>query len=261
MGIPEVFAMSPYYGGDKPGTTQKDVRELLQKVCWGEAEMELTPEMVDTLLPSTTCFSRPRTGRMVAEYSDRQYPNVVNLGCSTGLECYWTAHYLRSQGRIAQDENTILGIDVNESALKIARRGSYERWYYDKRKSGFHDFDRLEGDFTDFERSALIVRGSYERVEFDPRLKPLVKFESANLLDRDRLIELVGEGSADVITIMNVLKYLSPEAVRTVMDNALALLAEGGILILDNGGWRSLVDYDKVERVEGKRGLYKPSTT
>lgn len=175
---------------------------------------------VDFLMPSTTDFTRTWVGEEVTKLVNAPDPKIVTLGCSTGLEVYWIAHFLRQSGLLS-DEGRVTGVDVNASALRIAASGKYDKTFFD----------------ATFPRSgpveALSIDDVNRTVEFNDALKSSVHFRHANLLDFDALLEL-GLADMDLVVLMNVLKYLNPQAQNTVLSNAAKILHKDGLLFTDN---------------------------
>lgn len=174
---------------------------------------------IDFLMPSTTDFCRTWVGERVAALVKAPDPKIVTLGCSTGLEVYWIAHFLRQRGLLS-DAGRVMGVDVNASALRIAASGKYDKTFFD---ASFRRSGPVE---------ALSINETNRTVEFNDALKNSVRFGHANFLDLDALRGL-GLADLDIVVLMNVLKYLNPQAQNTVLSNAATVLRKGGLLFTD----------------------------
>lgn len=176
---------------------------------------------INFLMPSTTDFGRSWVGEKVAKFVESPDPRIVTLGCSTGLEVYWIANFLKKRGLLSE-RGKIMGVDVNESALEIARRGEYDKEHFDRKF-----YDRDSGAIE-----ALVVDEVEQRVRFRDDIKPHVNFVQGNIINLESLVSL-GLRDMDIVVLMNVLKYMSQAAQQRALANVKAILREGGILYTD----------------------------
>jgi chemotaxis protein methyltransferase CheR len=110
---------------------------------------------------------------------------------------------------------SIVGVDVDAEALRVAERGRYSGWALratppEQRRRWFRP-DRL----------GLVL---------DEEIRAAVRFVERSLTDDDP--ELWRPGGYDVIFCRNVLMYFTPEAVRKVLARLTEALAPGGYLFL-----------------------------
>jgi chemotaxis protein methyltransferase CheR len=137
-----------------------------------------------------------------------------SAGCSTGEEA-WSIAACLSDGPQAAQGLQVLGTDMSEKSLVTAREGRYGKWSQRREGAGMP--------------LALQPSGESE-MEVLPELRRLTRFERHNLLEPAPF--LAAGLKAGVIFCRNVLIYLSPAAVRRVVDNLAAALDEGGYLLL-----------------------------
>ncbi len=201
---------------------------------------------INFLMPSTTDFGRSWVGESVAKFVKSPDPRIVTLGCSTGLEVYWIAHFLKGQSLLSE-RGKIMGVDVNESALKIARSGEY-----DKKNFDMSFYDEESGAIE-----ALTIDEEKQRVRFRSDLKPHVDFAQGNLINLRSLVSLGLEGM-DIVVLMNVLKYMSPFAQQRALANVKKILREGGIFYTDGyTGDYLLAGHDSFVPVDENQGAFR----
>ena len=191
-------------------------------ICTTLEQIAENPESRETILaricPSTTFFNRNLIGEVVyARCKENKAPRVLSAGCSTGAEAYSIAMYFAEAGRLA--ETTIVGIDLNPAALRIARRGVYYNLY-----------------ITD-ERLPIGMQEKYlpqsgEIYTVAPEIRDAVRFEECSVLDADTLAG-IEDLPFDVITCRNILKYFPDQNIERAMYNMRGVLNTGGVLLLD----------------------------
>lgn len=221
----------PLFGRRELNGSQDRLASLLRLDGIDLPRLELR-RAINFLMPSTTDFRRTWVGEGVAKVVKSPDPRIVTFGCSTGLEVYWIAHSLKRRDLLSE-RGIIIGVDVNESALEIARRGEYDKESYDR---GFSDreFGVME---------ALVVDEVEQRVRFRDDIKLHVNFAQGNLIDLGSLVSL-GLQDMDIVVLMNVLKYMSPAAQQRVLANVKATLHEGGILYTDGYTCDLVLEHD-----------------
>jgi chemotaxis protein methyltransferase CheR len=135
-----------------------------------------------------------------------------SAGCSTGEEA-WSLAAVLSHGMDPGHPLEIIGSDMSEKNLSIARQGIYGKW--SMRREGGKMPEVLQGANPD-------------RMEVVPALRPLVEFKRHNLLDAAPL----NGRKARLIFCRNVLIYLNQAAVRRVISNLVAALEDDGLLVM-----------------------------
>ena len=164
---------------------------------------------------------------------------VLVLPCATGEEAWSVAAVIYGLG-IPADQVEIEAMDVNASALERARGGLYPL-----RKA--KDQAALAG--------LGVVSGDMIRV--DPALRPMVRFEMVNAMDRELL---QSRRPYDVIFCRNLLIYMGPSARLCVFETLSKNLLPEGLLFLGHAeqpppdeGWERL-------RVSGAFAWQRPSS-
>lgn len=200
---------------------------------------------INFLMPSTTDFSRSWVGERVAQFVESPDPRIVTFGCSTGLEVYWIAHFLKKQGLLSE-RGKIMGLDVNQSALEIARHGEYDKKYFDR---GFYERESGAAE-------ALIIDELQQKVRFRDDLKSHVNFAQGNLINLESLNSL-GLENMDVVVLMNVLKYMSPVAQQKALAGVKVILREGGIFHTDVYTSDLVLAHDSFAAIDDTRCAFK----
>jgi chemotaxis protein methyltransferase CheR len=141
--------------------------------------------------------------------SRRSDVRAWSAGCATGEEAYSLAACLLEA--MPPDATVdVVGTDLLERNLKVARQGVYGAWSCRPSGPSLH---------------ALLREQPSGRMAVTERVRRATRFELHNLLDRSP------NGPFDLILCRNVLVYFSPGAVRTVMPHLLEALAPGGALL------------------------------
>ncbi len=141
---------------------------------------------------------------------------ILSAGCSSGEEPYTLSIILHEMVDDLRDiDAKIVGIDIDESALKKAERGIYD------------------------ERSVKDVPGKYLDKHFDilpsgysvkEHVRRLVRFHKINLFDSTNLLR-VGK-QFDFVFCRNVLIYFSDESRRQVVENLYMMMKPGAYIFL-----------------------------
>jgi len=141
---------------------------------------------------------------------------ILSAGCSSGEEPYTLSIILHEMVDDLRNINAkIVGIDIDESALKKAKRGIYD------------------------ERSIKDVPGKYLDKHFDilpsgysvkEHVRRLVGFHKINLFDSTNLLRIGKQ--FDFVFCRNVLIYFSDESRRKVVENLYMMMKPGGYIFL-----------------------------
>jgi len=149
---------------------------------------------------------------LIQKRADTRTLNIWSVGCATGEEPYSLAITLTE---ILPDYQAwtinLIGTDINERALRVARQGVYRKWAF---RHTEHDF---QGGYFDPTPDGLMIH---------PKIKQMVHFRQANLFGN------VPPYTFDLILCRNVLLYFGQDAARraeTVLYDALA--PEGWLLL------------------------------
>jgi chemotaxis protein methyltransferase CheR len=189
--------------------------------------------LVSPLLNKESYFFRDK-GQM-ALLRDQILPEVIqrnlatrtlriwSAGCSTGEEAYSLAvlvdELLSERGDSSKRpwDVRILGTDIDEQAIRFARRGVYGAWSFRMVPSAVRErWFRKEGDGW--------------RVDQAPR--SAVRFERCNLVNDKFPSEGTGLSDIDLILCRNVFIYFVPEAVSSVLSKFALTLRVGGYLMM-----------------------------
>lgn len=170
------------------------------------------------LVPETYFFRGPEQFQYLARHlaprwaAGRGGPvRALSAGCATGEEAHSLAALLLAEVAPAGRAVEVLGVDLSEAHLEVARRGQYHRWSL--REAGpllYPVVQRLgEGEARVLEPVARACR-----------------FLAHNLL----LPLPEAEGPFDLICCRNVLPYLTVAAAQAVIGHLAARLHPGGVL-------------------------------
>ena len=150
---------------------------------------------------------------------DEHHLRIWCAGCSTGEEPFSVATILDAMGAALRGWNiSILGTDINPSALNKGAAGVYGEWSF---RSSPRDF-----------REKYFRRTGDGRFEIIPKIRKMVSFFYLNLAE-DVYPSLLNDTNAmDVIFCRNVLMYFTPERARMVVARLHRSLVDGGWLIV-----------------------------
>ncbi len=145
----------------------------------------------------------------------RRQLRVWSAACSTGEEVYTLAILFRLA--LPDFEIAVLGTDMNEASLEVARRGYYK--------------GRAFREVTAKSLSGMLVEDG-AGWSVSPEIRKLVTFQRLNLVtdlfpNQERQI-----ANFDVVVCRNVLIYLAPARIPTVMAKLAASCAPTSILVL-----------------------------
>lgn len=197
-------------------------------------EQELS-EVVDQLTTNETYFYREdfqlRTFieeiipeiRQRKEAEGKKQLRIWSAGCSSGEEPYTIATLLLDQPWINSWRVEIIGTDISQRVLQIARQGVY----------GDASFRNTEA--ANRERFFSPTDDGKSRIKDE--VKNLVSISHLNLFDSARIALL---GRMDVIFCRNVIIYFDRPGKKKVIENFFQRLVPGGYLLL--GHSESLVN-------------------
>ena len=142
----------------------------------------------------------PRLGRPV---------RALSAGCASGEEAWSLAACVSAQAGAATE---VVGLDVSEAALEIARRGEYSRWSVR----------------SDAASTWSALHPTPDGYVVEPTLRPRVRFQQHDL--REPIAPVFG--LFQVIFCRNVLVYLDAKAATRVVASLEGALAPDGVLVL-----------------------------
>jgi chemotaxis protein methyltransferase CheR len=148
---------------------------------------------------------------------DSRTIRICSAGCSSGEEPYSIAILLRKLiPNLEQWNLTILGVDVNQTALKKAKAGIYSPW-------SFRSID-LKTKQEYFQ----MINNQYH---IDQRIKNMVEFKTLNLV-KDRFPNNGSElRDIDLILCRNVFIYFEVSAIAKVLNKFYQALQPLGYLL------------------------------
>jgi chemotaxis protein methyltransferase CheR len=184
----------------------REITALTQELTVGETyflrHVEQFRALTETVLPDLL-RSSARSGPL----------RLLSAGCSTGEEAYSMAIALRESG-IGPDAS-ILGVDVNPTALARARSGRYTGW-------------SLRSVPESTRRRWFTTAG--DDVVLAPQVRAAVRFEQRNVALADP--GLWQPEAFDVVFCRNVIMYFTPEVMTEVVGRIARCLVPGGYLFL-----------------------------
>jgi chemotaxis protein methyltransferase CheR len=195
-------------------------------------EASLPRRVVEALLNNETYFFRDRAVfdqlnlhvlPMLAEQAGASRRlSIWSVGCSTGQEALSLAMtFLEQEARWAGWTIDIVGTDVSESVVELARSGCYTQFQIQR---------------------GLAVTQMLRWFDETPRgwqakeaLRGKVRFEVHNLLDPPPPSKAVGQGRFDLILCRNVMLYFEGPTRTRAFERLASALAPGGRLVLGGG--------------------------
>jgi chemotaxis protein methyltransferase CheR len=210
-------------------------------------ETSLARKVVEALLNNETYFFRDRAmfdlldQRVLPELARRRSAtrrlSIWSVGCSTGQELLSLAMMLAEQEqRWPGWSFDLVGTDVSESVIELARRGTYTQFQI-QRGLGVAQMLRWFGEVPD-------------GWQVDERLKRMVRFEVHNLLDGPP-----AQHRFDLILCRNVLLYFEGPTRARAFDRLGSALADDGWLML-GAGETVIGQTDRFVPAAGMTGLY-----
>lgn len=170
-----------------------------EAVCIGETFFQRHPEQLSFL--SSHLAARP----------SQEPLRVWSAGCSSGEEVYTLALQLVSATLPGNAPPLLLGTDVRDGGLDVARAGRYRNWSL----RGAGALRAVLGR-TDVDGS-LVIRDE---------LRAVTRFRRHDLL-REGVPE---EAPFDLVLCRNVLVYMRPESIATAVDVLRRSLVPGGLI-------------------------------
>lgn len=140
---------------------------------------------------------------------------VWSAGCSTGEEPYTIAMLIIESGYFLGWDIEVVGSDINQRVLHVAREGSY-------RKNSFRTTE-------DYYLTRYFTKDNSSVHKISDKVKTHVNFGYLNLLDPFKVKFL---GFFDAIFCRNVMIYFDLESRRKVVDMFFDRLNNGGYLLL-----------------------------
>ncbi|MGA1845794.1 CheR family methyltransferase [Deferribacter abyssi] len=134
--------------------------------------------------------------------------NILSFGCSSGEECYSIAIEFFINN-ITNYE--IIGIDIDDEALKQAKKGTYNIRSFKKFPEPYYSF------FTK----------KKEQYTIKPFLKEKVRFLNINLI-KENIKNFFKSNYFNIILINNVLIYLDMRFIKIILDQLNTVLKENG---------------------------------
>ncbi|MGI2901787.1 CheR family methyltransferase [Tolypothrix sp. VBCCA 56010] len=158
--------------------------------------------------------------RILPELIQRQQNNktlrICSAGCSTGEEPLSLAIVLKELIPYPEQWNLmILGVDINQEALKKAKQGIYTPW----------SLRSIDPEIM--QRYFLHLNNQYY---LDMQIKQMVKFKYLNLV-KDSFPEHNEMRDIDLIICRNVFIYFEASAIAKVLDKFHHILKPSGYLI------------------------------
>ncbi|MGA1839300.1 MAG: CheR family methyltransferase [bacterium] len=202
----------------------KSFSEYIQFLKYGPESEKESRRMISLLTNTETYFFRelPQLNvfrdfllpELRKEKMTRNEKNIriLSAGCSTGEEVYTLAIMIFDSGIFFWGWDVgIIGMDVNERAIKAAREGIYYERSFRLTDPEYRRrfFTSNSGDF--------IVKDSIKR---------MTSFVSGNITDQITI------GDIDAIFCRNVLIYFSDEKLKTAIKNFHMALRPGAYLML-----------------------------
>jgi len=199
-------------------------RDYFRHLIYNRNREEELTSIIDILTVNETYFFREKnqlktfTEEVLPELQetnkDTKRLRIWSAGCSTGEEPYTLAMLILEKGSFYGWTIEILGSDINQRVLQVARRGIY-------RKNSFRTTEEY------FINRYFVEEDGFFRIS--DNVKKQVNFNLLNLLDPYK-VKLVG--TMDVIFCRNVLIYFDLLSRKKVVDVFSERLAEGGYLLL-----------------------------
>lgn len=137
-----------------------------------------------------------------------------SAGCSSGEEPYTLAMLLHDQPGFTDWQIEIVGTDISQRVLQVARKGLYSSSSFRSTDSSYQRrfFTQLDGKF-----------------KIDDRIRRMVTISHLNLFDASRVAML---GVMDIVFCRNVIIYFDQMAKKKVIESFYQRLRPEGFLLL-----------------------------
>lgn len=205
----------------------KQYYDFVTKTEEGEKEKI---KMIDAITTNVTSFFRYPDQEMFFKNivlsqlttQSRRF-NILSAGCASGEEIYTIAIILLETIKDIHTYNIkLLGIDINEEVLKIAREGIYKQDVFKTTPQ------EIKTKYFLFRNGKYVIKDC---------VKNLVQFKKMNLIKDSLYLKF------NVIFCRNVLIYFDKTKRIEIIDKFYNALHHGGYLFLGNS--ESLVRYNK----------------
>jgi chemotaxis protein methyltransferase CheR len=140
---------------------------------------------------------------------------ILSAGCASGEEAYSLAMLARDRPELAGVRVSVIGVDVNPSALERAAKARYSSWALRE---------------TSPEAQARFFHNDGREFLLDGEVRASVTFQRRNLIEDDPAFWR--PGSFDVVFCRNVLMYFAPDTAQAVVTRFSRSLVPGGFLFL-----------------------------
>ena len=206
--------------------------QLVDRVSVKETSFFREPLSFDVvrkfLIQRVSCATQPKDYTL----------DIWSVGCSTGEEAYSLA-ILASEVVQEQEASVyvgVIGTDISQSALAVARRGRYAR--------------RKIDSMPDALKQQYFIESGDEHFEAIADLRQRLCFVQGTMLE----LASVPKMAMDIIFCQNVLVYFRRDRQQFVLDSLVEHLKPGGLLVVGPGevsGWQHQkmrrADDDKVQ--------------
>jgi chemotaxis protein methyltransferase CheR len=200
-----------------------DLADYVRWLCGNREEPEWRRLVSRVTISESYLFRAPQQLRAIAEVvipeliASRRRLDELRLwsaGCAKGEEAITLAVVMTEMEALREFRWTVLGTDVDESALEEARNGEYGKRAMSQvpPQVAHRHFDR-EGD----------------RFRARPHIMERVSYRRLNLMKRPLGLPT---HPFDIVLLRNVLIYFSPDTQRQVVDSVARTLARDGSLFL-----------------------------
>lgn len=213
----------------------------------------LTQELIEHITTGETYFYRE--SRQLNFVIDRlilprlqkqphgQPLQIWSAGCSTGEEPYTLAIMLQERS-VAANQVSILGGDINNRVLNIAREGVYRE----------NSFRVLPAEL----KSSYFEKTHDGKYRITDKIRAMVEFAWLNLIDAEALSLLP---APDVLFCRNVLIYFDRQSKRQAIDNVFKCLRPDGLMFLGHAESLFSLEHRFVHEQTDGEVYYRKTTT
>jgi len=189
---------------------------FLDQLPYNDLINYLKKNLINSVLINETYFLRnPEQLDTIIDYYNKFLKNkkikILSFGCSSGEECYSLAIKFFLENI---DNYEIVGIDIDNEALEIAKKGEYTE--------------------NSFRNNVMLLKNFFKRINDKYVIKDIyrknITFLNINLL-KENALKYFDKHHFDVILINNVLIYLDEKAISIILNQLNNLLSKQGILL------------------------------